>query len=732
MRAFQRAHAKARHLDKTVVPEVLDFGAAIQPAKMFSTPQRDQAPGEKEGAAAESQIWSAALGSVNGSEGRPVDLRLSQMFGDKGNSDACECARLNAVAGAAESGTSRPSTDGPLAQAPNAQPELMNLSALLADHKSLAMPNVPAHMKREVGAYLSASQDTGMVISLSESGRVALAAATAFATPPPNNDTQPLIVPRHTTPFPMLSSLRAATSEIEGDEAAPHRPGYATPMRTSVVELMSLLASSTLSDESDASFDSMTSTPELTSPLQASAMNPILEYRNRNLLQTPERPRASDEAPGSAPSKLSHKPKLSKVRSAMDGIGTSPVMVRDPFQWIKPSTETAWDSIQFESSPPLGDGNEGKVMLARFHGVLVAVKVGHHERILKEQKMMSKLQHPRVLRTLGHAKRANSAPSSSSHEHALLAQHSTRSVSYAAIYEYCPNKDLMTYLSKNNTRTDVVRMTQIFDDILAGLEYIHDNHPNRSDRGSIVHGDVKPENVMIDQDGRAKIGDFGLAQYQSRNMDVQGTPSYIAPEIVQDFLASAEHPQFTTKADIFSFGVLMVVALTGHYPFKRLTAKLHSGNMTAAQVIKHFTPGRRTLKTINDISPRFKRMVDSCLCRYPEMRPSAAQLRALLFRRSQSTGQDTAVPPAALVRAASSITQEHLNSLAEERHSPSPTTVAPPAMKLPPTAVQPKLAHDKVEMTAKVPASLQHLVLGPQPHFPVSSGKLGDDEERAQ
>lgn len=586
-------------------------------------------------------------------------------------------------------------------------------------------------------------------------------------------DTQPLVG----TPFPLLANLHASAASSDDDmllvDASPNnlgplRPGYATPMRTSVVELMPLLhhPSAHLDDESDVSADSLPSTPETPSLFS----NPIQEYRRRNMMRTPEKTAtagdvtasrglsSSDAAPGSAPSKLSHKPKLNKVRSALDGIGaTAPTAPTDPFKWIKPNAETSWDTLLFESSVPLGDGNEGNVLLARFHGVQVAVKVGHHERILKEQKMMSKLSHERVLRTLGYSHR----PATSIAYHPqfsdpdVTVEHAQNT--YAAIYEYCAHKDLMTYLSTSNSRSDVVKMTQIFDDILAGLEYIHDGHPHRATHGPIVHGDVKPENVMINHEGRAKLGDFGLAQYMSPNMDVQGTPSYIAPEIVLDFINSAVSPTFTTKADIFSFGVLMVVALTGHYPFKRLTARLHSGQMTVAQVIKHFTPSRRSLKTINDISPRFKRMVDACLCRYPEMRPSAAQLRGLLFRRSQSTGQD-GVPPATLVRAASSITKSQLEAFAAsnkaDRSFVRPvvdSSGAPLATKL---EFYPRQATANAKATEvgagddrlgyvsvsnengrkpaataakgeqKVPSSLHHIVYGPQP---MSIGKVGDE-----
>lgn len=460
-------------------------------------------------------------------------------------------------------------------------------------------------------------------------------------------------------------------------------PGYSTPQRTSA--LLQFPPPSNLSSEADSSFGDQIHTLQHYASCQEGFSNPITDYvRNKKkLAQTDGGADTPNDYPLSSPSNLPslpHKPKLSKTQSFGDSMRVK--SVSDPFAMIDPSAEVAWDSIVLEASRPLGDGNEGSVILAKYMGTQVAVKLGNHERIVREQKMMAHLKHPHIVRTLGHATRRSSRGGDLVH--------------YAAIYEYCHNRDLMTYLNTEDIRTDVPKMTQIFDDILAGLEYLHSYQNTRLNLGPVVHGDVKPENIMIDREGKAKIGDFGLAQYESTGMDVQGTPSYIAPEVVLDFLAGSSNPQFTTKADIFSFGVMMVVTLTGHYPFKRLTAKLHSGQMSKAQVIKHFTPSRRTLQTINDISPRFKRIVDACLNRYPEMRPTATQLRNLLFRRSKSTGEESGLIKA---HSLSMSTQMQSSINVEDDVTLSKTQ-------------QSKAAQDKVkiEPSLKVPASLAHIV----------------------
>ena len=103
------------------------------------------------------------------------------------------------------------------------------------------------------------------------------------------------------------------------------------------------------------------------------------------------------------------------------------------------------------------------------------------------------------------------------------------------------------------------RNLALFRQVLAAMAYAHDN--------GVVHRDLKPENVMVTDSGQVKILDFGLAfmagQHSlTRTGDMgMGTPSYVAPEQINDFAHT------DSRADIYSLGVVLYQLVTGSCPF---------------------------------------------------------------------------------------------------------------------------------------------------------------------
>eukprot|EP00850_Spirogloea_muscicola_P016871 SM000140S00620 [mRNA] locus=s140:361642:364306:+ [translate_table: standard] len=96
-----------------------------------------------------------------------------------------------------------------------------------------------------------------------------------------------------------------------------------------------------------------------------------------------------------------------------------------------------------------------------------------------------------------------------------------------------------------------------FRDTLAGLMYLHYHN--------VVHGDIKPENLLLGAEGQIKIGDFGVSHiFQDKNDELRrspGTPVYTAPECCQGCAYSGK------GADIWALGCTLYVFVTGQYPF---------------------------------------------------------------------------------------------------------------------------------------------------------------------
>ncbi|KAM0889652.1 hypothetical protein ACQ4PT_027591 [Festuca glaucescens] len=127
------------------------------------------------------------------------------------------------------------------------------------------------------------------------------------------------------------------------------------------------------------------------------------------------------------------------------------------------------------------------------------------------------------------------------------------------VYEYLENSSLDRALLSSNSEpasfTWSIR-SGICLGVARGLAYLHEEIPS-----PIVHRDIKASNILIDKNYVPKIGDFGLAKLFPDNIThistrVAGTTGYLAPEY-------AWHGQLTKKADIYSFGVLVIEIISG-------------------------------------------------------------------------------------------------------------------------------------------------------------------------
>jgi serine/threonine-protein kinase len=124
------------------------------------------------------------------------------------------------------------------------------------------------------------------------------------------------------------------------------------------------------------------------------------------------------------------------------------------------------------------------------------------------------------------------------------------------VMEYLPGITLRDLL-KDYGKLTSEQTIDIMEAVLSGLAAAH--------KAGIVHRDLKPENVLLADDGRIKIGDFGLARAASANtatgQALLGTIAYLSPELVTRGVADA-------RSDIYALGIMMYEMLTGQQPFQ--------------------------------------------------------------------------------------------------------------------------------------------------------------------
>ncbi|MFP3421942.1 protein kinase, partial [Bacillus sp. SIMBA_161] len=119
-----------------------------------------------------------------------------------------------------------------------------------------------------------------------------------------------------------------------------------------------------------------------------------------------------------------------------------------------------------------------------------------------------------------------------------------------------PGDTLKEYIIKHSP-VEPERAVEIMTQLASALAHAHHNH--------IVHRDIKPQNVLVDEEGNVKISDFGIAMALSatsytQTNSVLGTVHYLSPEQARGGMANK-------KSDIYSLGIVMYELLTGKLPF---------------------------------------------------------------------------------------------------------------------------------------------------------------------
>ena len=182
---------------------------------------------------------------------------------------------------------------------------------------------------------------------------------------------------------------------------------------------------------------------------------------------------------------------------------------------------------------------------------------------------------------------------------------------YFIAMEYVDGPSLKDLVKGGMGTKDAIDFTR---QILNGARFAH--------RKGIIHRDLKPQNVLIDDEGRARVADFGIAR-GGENSDitatgsVMGTAQYLSPE-------QAQGKPTTPRSDIYSIGVILYEALTGRVPFE--------GDSAVAVALKQVSEAPRRPSAINpEIPPALDAVVMRALAKDPDARfkDADAFLRAL-------------------------------------------------------------------------------------------------------
>ncbi|XP_015972367.2 rust resistance kinase Lr10-like [Arachis duranensis] len=275
----------------------------------------------------------------------------------------------------------------------------------------------------------------------------------------------------------------------------------------------------------------------------------------------------------------------------------------------------------------LGEGAHGAVYKGKLSSqILVAVKilnstVGEGKEFINEVGTMSKVHHVNVVRLLGYC-------ADGSHR--------------ALVYHFFPNGNLQTFIATSSDKETFLgwnKLHHIALGIAKGIEYLHQGCDQR-----ILHFDINPYNVLLDDNFTPKISDFGLAKLCSKNRSTvsmtaaRGTLGYMAPEVFSRNFGNVSY-----KSDIYSYGMLLLEMVGGR---KNTNASQETFQVLYPNWIHNLLEGDDTYIPIDDdgdfrIAKKLAIVGLWCIQWHPVHRPSMKSVVQML----EAEEDELKVPP---------------------------------------------------------------------------------------
>jgi serine/threonine protein kinase len=285
------------------------------------------------------------------------------------------------------------------------------------------------------------------------------------------------------------------------------------------------------------------------------------------------------------------------------------------------------DGLLKASAEVLGKGTVGSSYKASFdHGLVVAVK-RLRDVVVPEKDFRERLQ---VLGSMSHANLVT-----------LIAYYFSRDEKLL-VFEYMSRGSLSALLhgNKGNGRTPLNWETRagIALGAARAISYLHSRDSTTS------HGNIKSSNILLSNSYEAKVSDYGLAPIISSTSAPNRIDGYRAPEVT-------DARKISQKADVYSFGVLILELLTGKSPthqqlneegvdlprwVQSVTEQQSPSDVFDPELTRYETEGNENLTRLLKIGM-------SCTAQYPDSRPSMAEVTRLIEEVSRSSGSPNPV-----------------------------------------------------------------------------------------
>jgi len=191
-------------------------------------------------------------------------------------------------------------------------------------------------------------------------------------------------------------------------------------------------------------------------------------------------------------------------------------------------------------------------------------------------------------------------------------------------------------------RYDLKQIGSVVEQLLSALDYAH--------RNGVIHQDIKPANILVANDGRIKVTDFGIAYVESTRVVVNneplGTPHFMAPELLNGDTA-------TPASDVYSAGTVAYELLTGQRAF--------SG--TTAFVMRQVMDPEVTVSIPSQVDPRIVPELDQAVMKALAKKPSERFQSAAEFQRAFQRGIDATLRAVGQSQGAEEVSAETTRNL---------------------------------------------------------------------